>query len=303
MLTGDGPRRRGAGLRRGPGRPAQAGREDEADAVGGRRVVDVQGRAARLRSRRWRSRSTSRRPSSTASSRATCAGPRPRCCRASRSAASSRSRRCSTSWSGVTPETRNSLTSIQQLLIDKPGRRSRPPRRRGRRPHCSQRRASSSARPSRATSTSSAAISGRESRRRGARRRGPARRTLPSRSSTTPSCSVSGETQPRRLADLVGIAARSGSSCCCRPSRQLAPGDAVLPDASRSPGGRRAGGAASGRQPVVRLVSGLLAVFGLAVRNGLLLVDRFRGSSGPDGEDLEAGPRAALHATACRRRC
>ncbi len=47
-------------------------------------------------------------------------GREPRCCRASRSAASSRSRRSSTSSSGARPRRGNSLTSIRQLLIDTP---------------------------------------------------------------------------------------------------------------------------------------------------------------------------------------
>ena len=93
--------RRRAPLRPGPRHPPpQGGRRAEGP---GRHQGPRQPprRPAHPGADRCRWRSTSRRPRRPGSSRATCAGRRPRCCRECRSATSSRSRRCSTWWCGA----------------------------------------------------------------------------------------------------------------------------------------------------------------------------------------------------------
>ena len=96
--------RSGARLRPGPRRPAREGRRGPRRCWRGSTASrDAHGRSADRRADdrdRGRPRQGRRRP---ASSPATSAGPRPRCCRASRSAASSRTRRSSRSWSGARP--------------------------------------------------------------------------------------------------------------------------------------------------------------------------------------------------------
>ncbi len=114
---------------------ARDGRPRARHALAGRRRRPTCRSRSRPSSRTSRSRSTWPRPSSTASSPATCAAPRRRCWPASRSAACSSSRRCSRSSCGARRTARSSLTSIKNLLIDTPDRRARAARGRGRRPH------------------------------------------------------------------------------------------------------------------------------------------------------------------------
>ena len=87
------------------------------------------------RSRRSRSRSTWRRRSATASSRATCAAPRPRCCPGIHVGSLFEEQKVFDVVVWGTPATRSSLDSVRNLLIDTPGRRARAARRRRRRAH------------------------------------------------------------------------------------------------------------------------------------------------------------------------
>ena len=225
------------------------------------------------RSRTSRSRSTSTGPGLRPHARVTYAGPRRPCCRASRSAACSRSRRSSTSSCRARRAPAQCRGCPQ--TVDRPaGRRPRPAGPGGRPPRGGDAGRDRPRTRSHGTLDIEAGVDGRSV--------GAVAADVESRS---PRLSFPLEYHAEVLTDGDRRGDRPGPGPGLRRRRrdrgvaaapggvpQLAPGGPRLRAPPLGPGRRRGGRAHRRRRPELGALLGLLAVFGLAARSGMLLV-------------------------------
>ena len=141
-----------------------------------------------------------------------------------------------------------------------------------------------------------AGVTGTRPRRRRERRQGSAREAQAARSATTRSCSASTRSARTRRTTCSSTASprRSGSSSCCRPRSAAGGSRSCRSSRCRWRSSAACSPSCSGADGILSIGSlvGFFTVFGIAARNGILMINHFQHLERFEGETF--GPELVM---------